>query len=817
MFKLILIVFFTLFASLYSLSSSEEFKGNSIDDTPCFIQNKGQWNDDVLFLVRLNGCNAWITSTGVVFDYYRIESLCNASINHSEDLNEYRECACISGYVVKMEYANSSQSYFNINYSNKLSSKYNFFVGKNPEKWASDCPAYDVVYISDVYSGIDIRYYFEAIAKADGTCVQELRYDFIVHPCAALSQIRLKFTGQESLASDDENIILKTDHGNIMHSNINVYTISSNDYIQYRQFTTAKKFVKSNLYIDNNGFIAFNVEVYNESDMLIIDPLVFSTFVGGNGASVCNCIGLDRLNNIIIAGNTAAFDFPISLGAYSDTNFGKKDIFVSKLSPNASRILSSTFIGGSEADAAIALAIDKTDNIIITGNTASADFPATHGSIDDSFNGVSGDRDAFVFKLNPDGTQLVFSSFLGGSKNDFGSALTLDNESNIYITGNTASTDFPHLSGSFLSKILGVSNIFILKISPNGDSLLSTPKIGGLYNNYGTSISLDSKQNIIVTGYTTSIDFPVTVNAFQKENLGGSYSAVVLKFDNDGQNLLFSTYLCGTGTDYAYSVAVDNEDNIFIAGSTSSEDFPLTSDAIFSSYQGGIYDVFVSKLAANGDSLLYSTYWGGINNEWCSKIAFIESDSSVLLIGGTDSPNLPSKPDAVQRVFQGINDVFITRIKPGSKGFIYSTYLGGKQKDYPNDMYFDGIANIYCAGSTVSTDFPTTDGVYSKNIIGSEENCFVSKINIGKISSIDSFENSGAEFVVFPNPCHGIINIEYKSLLNQVFGVEIYDLSGNLVISKLSFNIFCSIDISSLQSGVYFVSIDNLNRIFIKY
>lgn len=388
--------------------------------------------------------------------------------------------------------------------------------------------------------------------------------------------------------------------------------------------------------------------------------LLWSTFLGGDDWEECINVAIDSANNIIVAGWTESRDFPTKNTPGITHNRGSVDAFVCKFSPQGS-LLWSTILGGANSDYIGSVAVDSDDNIIVVGETHSADFPI-RDAYDSTFSGV----DVFVSKFSSEGS-LLWSTFLGGSTYNSGKSVAVDLNDNIVIVGYTESSDFPTKS-AYDSTFDGLTDVFVSKLSSTGNFLWST-FLGGNETEWRASVIVDHSDNIIVTGETGSGDFP-TRDAYNS-NPNGWADAFVSKFSSTG-NLLWSTYLGGNDEDDGNSIAVDRENNIVIVGNTESADFP-TKNAYDSTYHGDYGDIFVSKFSTGG-SLLWSTFLGGYETEAFPSAA-IDSANNIIVVGMTTSKDFPIK-NAYDSTLNGWQDIFICKFALEGN-LLWSTFLGG--------------------------------------------------------------------------------------------------------------------------------------------
>jgi Beta-propeller repeat len=400
-----------------------------------------------------------------------------------------------------------------------------------------------------------------------------------------------------------------------------------------------------------------------------LDPtgstLLYSTYLGGEGFDRGNGIAVDGTGSVYIAGKTNSQKFPITPGAFEDTFRGPEfDAFVTKISPAGDRLSYSTYLGGDDNDAAIAIAVDSSGNAYVTGGTKSNDFPVTASAYQGANNGGT---NAFITELNATGTDVLYSTFLGGSFTDRGNAIAVDAGGLIYVAGRTDSADFPTKNAMQASYGGGLDNAFVAKLNPqaSGDgSLVYSTFLGGSGSDKGLGIAVDDAGNVSVAGETSSADFPA-VNALQPTYGGGTSNAFIAKINSAGSALLFATYLGGSGDDRASALTLDANGNIYLTGSTSSADFP-TLNAV-QPVLGGGSDVFVTELASDGSALVYSTYLGGSGDEnpyangVNSGALAVDAAGNVYVTGTTASADFPTV-NPIQPVLRGDTNAFIVKI-----------------------------------------------------------------------------------------------------------------------------------------------------------
>ncbi|MFB3897894.1 MAG: SBBP repeat-containing protein, partial [bacterium] len=396
---------------------------------------------------------------------------------------------------------------------------------------------------------------------------------------------------------------------------------------------------------------------------------------------------------------------------------------------HAGQLVYSTFLGGNSSDGGYGIAVDASGNAYITGSTYSNDFPTTFGAWDTSSQDTSFSGDVFICKLNPTGTGLVYSTYLGGTGSEVAFEIAVDTSGNAYITGVTNSSEFPITFGAWDTSINSPDDVFVAKLNPNGTSLVYSTFLGGNSYDYLPKIALDDSGNAYITGVTASTDFPTTIGAWDT-NLDGYDDVFVTELNSTGTGLIYSTYLGGSSNDIAWGNAIDTSGNIYITGETDSNDFPTTFGAWDTSLSGP-KNAFVTKLNPSGTALVYSTYLGGNNYDEAFDIV-IDAAGYAYITGNANSPDFPTTFGAWDTCTNGYEDIFVTKLNPTGTNLVYSTFLGGNDMDIAYKIAVDSTGNAYITGFTESPDFPTTlnawDTTYHRSVLFHRD-IFVSKLN----------------------------------------------------------------------------------------
>jgi hypothetical protein len=589
----------------------------------------------------------------------------------------------------------------------ELPGKSHWFVGNDPHQWRANIPNYARVEYQAVYPGIDLVYYGNQ---------QQLEYDFIVAAGADPDVITLGFQGVDQLEINAQgDLILHTAGGKIGQHRPCVY----------QEINGVKEEILGGYVLKGEHQVGFEAAAYDTAQPLVIDPvLVYSTYLGGSpgnfssGFDRGNSIAADAAGNAYVTGRTVSIDFPIESAqpTFADDVLG--DVFVAKLNAAGNMLLYSTHLGGNDIDEGFGIAVDAEGNAYVTGSTFSTNFP-TVGAIQARKRGCGACADAFVAKLGADGSALIYSTYLGGSRAQGGNGIAVDVDGNAYVIGATTSTDFP-TAIPFQNAKRGFLDAFVTKLDPTGSALAYSTYLGGDSDEIGYGIAVDAVGDAYVTGVTVSTNFP-TVRPFQSTNRG-FIEAFVTKLKSTGDTLVYSTYLGGSGISEAYGIAVDAAGHAYVTGTTESPDFPTAHpwQPVF----GGDADAFVTKLSPEGNELVYSTYLGGRGGDKGHSIA-VNADGNAYVTGRTGSNQFPMT-SALQANYGGNFDAFVTKLHPAGADLIYFTYLGGHGEEQGYGIALDGVGNVYVTGMTNSTDFIMAHPFQSAYRGG--QDAFVSKI-----------------------------------------------------------------------------------------
>jgi hypothetical protein len=603
--------------------------------------------------------------------------------------------------------------------ADRLPSISNYFLGNRPERWRGNVPQYRRVRYRQLYPGIDLVYYgngrqleydFTVEPGADPRRIrlrfagaEEVRLDhsgdLVLRVGGAELRQRKPVAYQESRPVEARYVLRGRREAGICLGDYDPSkTLVIDPVVDYSTYLGGEGTdAATAVVVDAEGFIwvtgyTYSIEFptagdsyrngpYGNKDLFVVkmdpsappnDAMVYGTYLGGSGDDEPTAIRLDTWGNVCVAGYTGSSDFPIAGNAFQTTIGGDRDVFVLKLNPKESGTAAleySTFLGGSGADVAYALTLDASGNIYVAGYTTSADnFPVSSAPLQGS---SRGGWEAFLSILDPStsgSASLRYSTFLGGNSTDVATGVAVDASGKVYIAGYTMSDDFPITDKPYKGEYNGGGDVFltVLDLSKPGlDALAYSTFLGGSGLDLAYRMALDTAGGVWLAGYTLSKDFPVTPNALQASNAGEA-DVFVARLDlalRPAESLTYVTYFGGSGSDVLYDMALDPSGKIFLAGYTTSLDFPVTASALQSAY-GGAADAFVSWFdpsAPADQALLYSTYFGGGRTEVARAIA-LDAAGNVYLAGFTESAGLPVTEGAFRNSLNGLSDALLIKL-----------------------------------------------------------------------------------------------------------------------------------------------------------
>ena len=671
-----------------------------------FIPNEGQVDEEALFYAKASRYTLWLTKEGLVFDSARRIKKENAKSMRLSSRDKYNpENFKYDRDVSRLIFINANTKP-EVVPLNDIEHKVNYFIGDDESKWRTNIQTSSSVLYRELYPYIDLKVY---------GVEQQIEYDFVVNPGGEVFDISFEYKDvKKTRIGKEGNLVITTEFGVLEHGKPVCYQVVGGERVKVEA-----KFKK----IKNNTY-GFSVGEYNKNYELIIDPLVYSSYLGGSDEERCYDIAVDSEGAAYVIGATYSANFPYKdplQGSYA--HYG--DAFITKVDPSGNALIYSTYLGGFDTDWGYGIAVDSKGAVYVAGGTSSASFPIKNPIQEN----LAGGWDAFISKINASGSKLIYSTYLGGSGNEFCLGIAMDSGGAAYVTGRTSSEDFP-TKNPIQGNLAGGNDVFIAKVNASGEKLVYSTYLGGSGSgwDWGISIAVDSEGAAYVTGNAQSADFPLK-NPIQRK-YGGGPDAIIFKVNSSGKNLIYSTYLGGPEEDVGAGIAVDSEGAAYVTGWTSSKNFPVKNP--FQEKKSGKkeVDAFILKVDSSGSALIYSTYLGGSESDIGSDVA-IDSEGAAYVQGTTNSENFPTR-NPIQSSNAGGYDVFIAKINSSGSALIYSTHLGGSGKEEEGgSIALDTKGAVYVTGHTESKNFPTKNP-FQGSYGGGVSDAFISKIELSE-------------------------------------------------------------------------------------
>ncbi len=673
-----------------------------------WVKNSGQWGEEILYVAH--------TFTG------------NIIINKAQEIIYALPVDSTSGYVLKERFVGQTKKHtFEIPSGEKRNATlFNYFIGNDKSSWQTNVPAYEVLNLGETWEGVDLK------LNAHNHNVEKL---FYVKPNIDPASILIAIDGAEQLKiSQNGKLEVHTPAGKIFYSAPVAYQwIDGKKHLAKAAYKIIK--ARENTY-------SFVVEDYDPNYELIIDPLIASTFIGDGGNDWGNAIAVDDSSNVFITGYAWSDNFPTTAGSYSESFNGVKDAYVSKFTNDLSTLLVSTYIGGSSWDNGLAIVVDSTGEVIISGATGSPNFPIAGAAYDNTYNG--GSNDVFVCKLDNDLSSIIASTFIGGGDDDYGYDLTLDNAGNVFVTGRTESTDYPAIGGFDNTFNGGFEDVFVSKLNNGLSSLLASTYIGGSTDEGADAIIADNAGNIFISGFTYSDDFPTAGMPYDSTH-NGSGDIFIAKFNNNLSVLSSATFIGGSNFEESHAIAVDSAQNLFIAGYTGSMEYPSTP-GVYDDVFNGNHDAIITKINNELTEILASTFIGGTDDDDCYGLV-IERAENVFITGISFSTDYPVTSNAFDATHNGERDIFVSRFTFDLSTLVESTYLGGVDNDWALDLAIDDAGSVFIGGGTYSDDFPIQGSPYDDSFNGGEDAIIAKIVGCGVNDFCDPSSTFGSIFL----------------------------------------------------------------------
>ncbi len=709
----------------------DSLTGNHIS----FVENKGQWGGHVLYRADLKGGAVYLEKDGFTYDLRDQEAFSSYTRYKFLEREVRNSQPPPSGivdhfaYKVKFDQCLPEPQVEGIS---PLPGIYNYFLGNNPQFWASGAQRYEKVLYHNIYTGIDLQ-----VVK-DATL---FKYEFHCMPGSNPSRIRLLYEGVNDLSLRFGNLFVRTPLGTIYELKPYAYQVVNGE----NQKVDCRFRLRNNV-------LTYIIGKYDPDLPLVIDPpvRVFASYTGSTADNWGYTATYDNLGYLYDGGNVFGSGYPVTTGAYQVNYAGAStDIAITKFDTTGSFLVYSTYLGGGGTEVPHSLIVNNQGQLYVLGSTGSANFPMTPGAFDPTFNGgtpytltsilqYTNGSDIILAKLSADGTQLLASTYVGGTSNDalnttiplkhnyaddVRGEILLDDAGNVIVISSTHSTDFPVTPGAFQTVKTGNQEAVVFKMDNQLSSMIWSAFLGGSGNDAGYGIASDAQGAVYAVGGTVSQDFPVTTNVIQNAYQGGICDGWISKISSTGNTLEHSTYYGTSGYDQVYLIDMDKSGNVYVLGQTDVTGWAYVNNVSWYTTSGG---QFITKFNPDLNQKIWSTAFGTGNGpdisptafmvDLCNRIYLSGWGGIVNNFGGTSG--LPVTPDAFQLTTDN-SDYYFMVMKDDASGLVYATFYGGSQSAEHVDggtSRFDSKGRIYqtvCAGCGGHSDFPTSPGAWS--------------------------------------------------------------------------------------------------------
>lgn len=724
-----------------------------------FTPNAGQTDAHVRYEARSPGGTLYFTDSAIVV----ARPLPAPSVGHPAALGDSfaTDVPAPAFDVTRLAFVGVNPS-ARIVTADPLPSRVNYFIGSDPNSWRTNLPTYGALVYQDLYPGIDLHY--------QGTGGQ-IKGTYLVAAGADPTQIRWRYEGAATPqidATSGDLVVTAGLDGATAFGGPGLRMVERAP-IAWQELGGLRVAVATRFAVSADGTVSFVLpDGYDTSQPLTLDPtLLYASYLGGSGEDNADAVAIDASGNMFVSGLTASIDFPTTVGVFQSSASGAYDVYVAKLNNAGSSLIYSTYIGGSGSlDYGLGLGVDDTGSAYITGVTDSTDFPTTPGSAQPVFGGGT---DAYLTKLNPSGSALLYSSYFGGPGSDLAFDVAVHPTTGVaWITGRAAA-GYPTSGNAYAWDFIGGANdIFVSRVATTLADAASLPYstfIGGTGDDRGNAIALSAfTDTVYITGRTASSDFPTSLGAAQSQYGGGAYDAFALELSpsiTTTRGIMYASYLGGGDDDRGFGIAIDSLNRIYVTGHTYSTDFPTSVGAADTTcgtdancdFDGtqSYGDAFVTKfndVLIGSASRVYSTYLGGERRDEGEDITVNPSTGEAYLTGYTNSTLFPTSNalkhtcgwgcgrSFLDPLLEGFTDAFVTRLNADGTQLTMSTYIGGNSADFGFGIQLDASANtIYVAGETYATDFPLVAPYQSTN--NGNYDVFLLKLDNASTASAD--------------------------------------------------------------------------------
>ncbi len=711
-----------------------------------FVENKGQWPEIVKFKSEISNGNLWIENDGLRFDLYNPDELKMFSHHNRLSNNKLTPPDKLQRHNYKLYFLNTNKNKRIVG-NGQYKAYNNYFIGNDKSKWKGNVHKYREIEYQELYPGINMKIYQNE---------NQLKWDFIIKPHADPRTITIDYQGIKKIKIRNNNLIIETSVNEIIELAPIAYQLNSAGKNEY---------IKCKYKLDGNTVSYIIANDYDKNKALIIDPtLVFASYTGSTADNWGFSATYDSHGNLYAAGIAFSSGYPTTLGAFDSTYNGAFDVSISKFDTSGANLIFSTYLGGSNGEVPASLIANSLDELFILGTTSSQNFPTSSNAYDQTYNGgnatnissyinFANGSDLFITHLNSTGSQLIGSTYLGGSGNDGINAssvlvknygddirgeIMVDNNNNIYIVSSTNSSNFPTTPNVIQPNKDSVDDGIISKFDNSLQTLIWSTYFGGNADDAIYGIKVSKKQDIYIIGGTASNNIPTTINAYQTSYQGGTADGFIAKIDKLGQQIMSCSYIGSSFYDQSYLLDLDRYDNVYVFGQTLDTNNIFIFNALWNSPKDG---QFITKLKPNLSARIWSTLWGngvhGIDvvpsafmTDLCNRVYLSAWGGAVNNtawgFAGGNTNNLPISNNALQSTTDG-SDYYLMVMADDASSLEYGSYFGGSTSHEHVDggtSRFDNKGRIYqnvCAGCGGNSDFPTTTGSYSQT--NNSNNC----------------------------------------------------------------------------------------------
>ncbi|MCU0338392.1 MAG: PKD domain-containing protein, partial [Spirosomaceae bacterium] len=728
-----------------------------------FVRNQGQWEANIRYVAEIPNGYLLLKEKSLMYVFFDENTLQSRHATRGAGANA-RVSASMAGHAVEVLFEDANAA-VQVEGNHKNPVSYNYFVGNDPRRWASNVPTFGEVIYHDIYPGVDFKMY---------AFRQTLKYEFLVKPNADASRIKMRYLGTDDVKIVDNQLVVQT----------SVNQFREQKPYTYQEISQKTQEVAAQFKLEQ-GRVTFDFpRGYNPAHPLTIDPeLVFSTFSGSLANNFGHAATYDAQGNLYTAGTTHSMGaFPTTPGAFQRLAGSILDVAILKFNPDGTRLLYGTYLGGNQTETPHSMIVDNKGDLVVFGSTSSGNFPVSNGAFQTRLAGglpvepiggfqyING-SDIFVSKLSNDGTRLQASTFVGGNGNDgvssaigtfglinysdeFRGEVVVDTQDNVYVATSTSSTNFPTVNG--ISNTTRGQDAVVFKLNPALNTMLMSTYLGGIGNDAAYGIALAPSGAVYVTGVTRSANMPTRPGSF-KNILSGAEDGFLAKFSNDRFEQL--TYLGTDSLDVAYLVDVDAQENVHVFGLTRGR-YPTTegtygtsgagqfvhaldktlSRTVFASTFGsprGRPDIAPTAFLVNECGNIYLSGWGGIVNNRNGYNPF------------SNTTGLPTTPDAIRTTTTGSN-FYVAILEKGAKSLLYATFIGSTTTSTDGD-HVDGGTSRFAKNGVIyhatcvcrASNFPTTPNVWAVNRGNPDCNNAAFKFDIDKlVANFDTYEGA---------------------------------------------------------------------------